>query len=124
FVGAFGFLMVLLAPTLVYVGLLAVYAQPRLDFGPVLSGYVGILLAGALFVAVSLFCSSLTKSQVVAVVSAFAILAAITILPWLVGSWAVLPAFWRTVVGQAVYARYADFSKGIIDTGHVAFFVL
>ncbi|MEZ0264466.1 MAG: ABC transporter permease [Phycisphaerae bacterium] len=124
FVGAFGFLAVLIAPTLIYVGLLAGSAQPRLDLGPVISGYLGMLLAGALFVAVSLFCSSLTKSQVVAAFSAFAILALITILPWLVGSWALLPNFWRAVVGQAVYARYADFSKGIIDTGHVAFFVL
>jgi len=124
FVGAFGFLSVLIAPTIIYVILFAAYAQPRLDIGPVISGYLGMLFAGALFVSVSLFCSSLTKSQVVAVVSAFAILALITILPWLVGSWAMLPNFWRTVVGQAVYARYADFSKGIIDTGHIAFFVL
>ena len=124
FVGAFGFLVVLIAPTVLYVLLLAGYAQPRLDLGPVVSGYVGMLLAGALFVAVSLFCSSLTRSQVVAVVSAFAILAAITILPWLVASWAMLPNFWRGAVNQAVYARYADFSKGVIDTGHIAFFVL
>src|SRR5687767_2993944 len=82
FVGAFGFLAVLIVPTLIYVVLLATSAQPRLDLGPVLSGYLGMLLAGALFVAASLFCSSLTKSQVVAAFSAFAILALITILPW------------------------------------------
>jgi ABC-2 type transport system permease protein len=124
FAGAWGFLMVLLAPTLIYVVILAITARPRLDFGPVFSGYVGMILAGALFVAVSLFCSSLTRSQVVAAVSAFAILAIITILPWLVGAWTMLPGFWRSVVNQAVYARYADFSKGVIDTGHVIFFIL
>jgi ABC-2 type transport system permease protein len=124
FAGAAGFLLVLLAPTLIYVVLLAITARPRLDFGPVLSGYLGMILAGSLFVAVSLFCSSLTRSQVVAAVSAFAILAVITIIPWLVGAWTMLPGFWRTVVNQAVYARYADFSKGVIDTGHVFFFIL
>ena len=124
FGGALGFLLVLFAPTLLYVVLFAVFATPRLDFGPVLSGYLGMLFAGALFVAVSLFCSALTRSQVVAAVSAFAILALITILPWLVGAWTMLPGFWRRVVNQAVYTRYADFSKGVIDSGHVVFFVL
>lgn len=124
FMGSLGFVCVLLSPTILYVVLLAVFATPRLDLGPVISGYVGMFLVASLFVAVSLFCSSLTRSQVVAAVAAFAILGTITILPWLVGSWTMLPAFWRTVVNQAVYARYADFSKGVIDTGHLMFFVL
>ncbi len=124
FVGAAGFLTVLLSPTIIYVIVMACFAQPKLDIGPVFSGYLGMALAGGLFVSVSLFCSSLTRSQVVAAVSAFAILAAITILPWLVGAWAMLPSFWRGVVNQCVYARYADFSKGVIDTGHIAFFLL
>ena len=109
---------------MLYVVLLKIYAAPGLDLGPVFSGYLGMALVAPLFVSVSLFCSSLTRSQVVAAVSAFAILATITILPWLVGSWAVLPEFWRNVTNQAVYARYADFSKGVIDTGHVLFFLV
>jgi ABC-2 type transport system permease protein len=124
FFGAASFVLVLLAPTLLYVVLLKMYASPRLDLGPVFSGYLGMVLVACLFVAVSLFCSSLTRSQVVAAVSAFAILAAITILPWLVGSWTALSEFWRTVMNQAVYARYAEFSKGVIDLGHVLFFVI
>ena len=122
FLGSTGFVVVLLAPTLIYVALMKAYASPTLDLGPVFNGYLGMVLAAALFVSVSLFCSSLTRSQVVAAVSAFAILAVITIVPWLVTSWTVLPDFWRTLVNQAVYARYADFSKGVLDTGHVVFF--
>jgi ABC-2 type transport system permease protein len=124
YLGSMGFIGVLLAPTLIYVVILAIFANPRLDLGPVFSGYVGMILAASLFVAVSLFCSSLTRSQVVAAVSAFAILALITIVPWLVGAWATLGDFWRRVVGQAVYARYADFSKGVIDFSHVVFFIV
>jgi ABC-2 type transport system permease protein len=124
YIGSLGFVLVLLVPTLVYVVLLGIYATPRLDLGPVINGYVGMALAASLFVAVSLFCSSLTKSQVVAAVSAFAILAVLTILPWLVSAWTVLPDFLRLLVNQAVYARYADFSKGVFDTGHVVFFLV
>ena len=124
FLGAISFVGVLLAPTLLYVIMMAIFSTSHVDLGPIFSGYLGMVLAGALFVAVSLFCSSLTRSQMVAAVSAFAILAVITIIPWLVGAWATLPDFWRGVVNQAVYARYADFSKGVIDLGHVTFFVL
>jgi len=124
FLGSISFVSVLLAPTFIYVIMMSIFSTSHVDLGPIFSGYLGMILAGSLFVAVSLFCSSLTRSQMVAAVSAFAILAVITIVPWLVGAWATLPDFWRGVVNQAVYARYADFSKGVIDLGHVTFFVL
>jgi ABC-2 type transport system permease protein len=123
YLGSLGFILVLLAPTLLYVVLMAIFATPRLDVGPVVSGYVGIVLAASLFVAVSLFCSSLTRSMVVAAVSAFAILAVTTIVPYVVGAWATLGDWARAAVNQGVYARYADFSKGLIDLAHVVFFV-
>ena len=124
YLGSISFVGVLLAPTFIYVIMMSIFSTSHVDLGPIFSGYLGMILAGSLFVAVSLFCSSLTRSQMVAAVSAFAILAVITIIPWLVGAWATLPDFWRGVINQGVYARYADFSKGVIDLGHVTFFVL
>lgn len=121
FFGSFGFLAVLIAPTLLYVVMLRIYGKP--DYGPIFSGYLGILLVGALFVAVGLFCSSLTKSQVVAAVIASAILFAITIVPWWLSTKATLGNFWRTVADQSVFRRYTDFSKGVIDFGNLVFFV-
>jgi ABC-2 type transport system permease protein len=124
YLGSLAFMLVLLAPTLLYVILMAIFANPRLDPGPVFSGYLGMGLVASLFVSVSLFCSSLTRSQVVAAVTAFAILALITILPYVVGAWATLGDFWRRAVNQGVYARYADFSKGVIDFAHIVFFLV
>src|SRR5688500_14796111 len=98
FLGAFGFFLVLLAPTLVYVLMLAIYGPP--DFGPILSGYLGIILVGAFFLAVGLFCSSLTRSQVVAAVLAVGILALVTVVPWVLSGIATLGGFWRTVTDQ------------------------
>ena len=121
FLGSFGFLTILLLPTVFYVLMLRIYARP--DFGPILSGYLGILLVGALFIAVGLFCSSLTRSQIVAAVAAAAILCLVTMVPWWVGSVATLPTFWRNVIDQTVFKRYTDFSKGIIDLGNVVFFL-
>ena len=121
FLGSLGFFIVLLLPTLFYVIMLAIYGRP--DIGPIFSGYLGILLVGALYIAVGLFCSSLTRSQVVAAVSSAAILCVITILPWFASSKVALPAFWRRLFEQGVFSRYTDFSKGVIDSGNLIFFI-
>jgi ABC-2 type transport system permease protein len=121
FAGSMLFLVFLLAPTLLYVAMLSLYARP--DLGPILAGYLGIVLVGGLYSAIGLFCSSLTRSQMVAAVSSASVLFVVTIVPW----WAVtrtpLGGFWRRVADQGVFARYADFSKGVIDLAHVAFFL-
>jgi ABC-2 type transport system permease protein len=121
FFGSYLFLLVLLAPTLLYVLLLRIYAKP--DYGPIFSGYLGILLVSALFVAIGLFCSSLTRSQVVAAVSAAAILFVVTIVPWWAGSKASLGDFWRKIVDQGVFSHYTAFAKGKIDLGDFVFFL-
>jgi ABC-2 type transport system permease protein len=123
FLGALGFFVFLMVPTLLYVVLLKAYSS--VDVGPILSGYLGILLVGSLFVSVGLFCSSLTRSQVVAAVLAVAILFLITIVPWAAmrAQGSTLGATWRKVADQGVYNRYADFSRGVIDTSHVVFFL-
>jgi ABC-2 type transport system permease protein len=121
FLGSLGFFAVLLAPTLFYVVMLRIYGRP--EMGPIFSGYLGILLVGALFIAIGLFCSSLTRSQVVAAVTAAAILFLVTIVPWWLSTKATLAGFWRGVADQSVFRRYTDFSKGVIDTGNMIFFL-
>ena len=74
--------------------------------------------SAALFISVGLFCSSLTRSQIVAAVaSACDPRADHDRSPGYVGSKASLPAFWRGVVDQMVFKRYTDFSKGVLDVG-------
>lgn len=122
FLGSLVFFLVLLAPTLIYVLMLLIYS-PSFDFGPIFSGYLGIVLVGALFISIGLFCSSLTRSQVVAAVSAAAILFAITIVPMWAGQETMLGGFSRWLADQMVFRRYTDFSRGIIDTGNLVFFL-
>lgn len=122
FMGNFGLLIVMLAPTLLYVVLLTLYSRP--DFGPIFSGYLGILLVGALFIAVGLFCSSMTRNQIVAVVLAILILCLATVIPYLIAQYANLRPAFRTIIDQAVYRRYSDFSRGVISTGNLVFFIL
>jgi ABC-2 type transport system permease protein len=121
FLGSYFFFLVLLAPTLLFPVMLTIYSRP--DFGPIATGYLGLILVGGLFIAVALFCSSLTKSQVVAAVAAFAILLVLTFLPWVLSAKASLSSFWRAVTDQGVMARYVDFSKGVLDTGNLVYFL-
>src|SRR5688572_16341430 len=95
FLGSFLFFLVLLAPTLLYLVMLALYSRP--DYGPIFSGYLGLILVGAMFIAIGLFCSSLTKTQLVAVIAAWAILLMISLVPWIAAGQATLSGFWRKV---------------------------
>ncbi len=110
----------MLAPTLLYVVMLAVYGRP--DLGPVASGYLGLALLGMFYVAVGMFASSLTRNQVVAGIVAFAALMTLSFFgPWLATG---LPSPWRGMLQHAmVPMHYTDFGQGVVDLVHVIYFV-
>ena len=121
FLGSMAFFLVLLAPTLVYVLMLRLYGQP--DMGPILSGYLGIILVGALFIAVGLFCSATTRSQVIAAAATALILFVVTVVPNIIGTKGTLGSSAQWVVENAVFRRYSDFAKGVIDFSNIVFFL-
>ena len=120
FLGAMLFYLLLLAPTLVYVLLLFVLGLP--EPGPILSGYVGLVLIGMLFVAVGLLTSTCTKFQLVSAIISLVFLSIMTFLCYYLGyhvpAWA-RKALW--FVGFA--ARYQNFVKGTIPLDDVVFFL-
>lgn len=67
FLGAVGFLMVMLLPTLVFVVALEIYGRP--DYGELACGYIGLVLVGAAFLASGVLASVLTSSQALAYVT-------------------------------------------------------
>jgi ABC-2 type transport system permease protein len=64
FLGAFGLLCVLLLLTLPYP--ISVSTLGHLDWGPVLSGYLAVLLEGAAMLAIGVLTSSWTENQLIA----------------------------------------------------------
>ena len=62
----------MLAPTLLYQIVISLYSEPGLPWRLVWSGYLGLLLLGAVLIAIGAFISSLTESQIIAVVVTFA----------------------------------------------------
>ena len=51
--GGLGFFAVLLVPTLAFVVLMAIWSEP--DYGPIFTGYLGLLLVGGLYTAIGTF---------------------------------------------------------------------
>jgi len=120
FVGCWIVYMAMLAPTLIYVALLAVYGNP--DYGPIASGYIGLALQGGLYIAIGLFASSLTRNQVIAAVVAFFLLLAMTLLGPISSS---VPPPWRYVLAQvSIPAHCQDFSEGVVDLVHIIYFIV
>jgi ABC-2 type transport system permease protein len=87
----------------------------------VLSGYIGVLLAGMAFLAIGLFCSSLVANQIAAAVISYVVL----LFFWLIG-W--LDSAVEGVLGDiakhiSILENFQDFAKGIIDSRPIIFFV-
>lgn len=71
FLSAVAFVGIMLSPTLVYA--ISISFVGTLDLGPVIGGYIGALLLGAMFCAIGLLASSMTKNQVMAWIIGMAI---------------------------------------------------
>lgn len=121
FLGAVLFYLVLLATMLLYPLILARFTA-SFDWSLLLCNYVGLVLLGALYIAVGLFFSTMTRHQVIAVLASFALLALMTFAS---SALAQKVTGWPKVVMQQVSIRshYEDFVKGLLDLNHLIFFL-
>jgi ABC-2 type transport system permease protein len=119
FIGATVFFLVMLVFTLYYPFLLITYGNP--DRGPIMSGYLGLLLQGMAFLAVGLFASSLTQNQIIAAVLTFTVLLVL----WLAEAASnILGAPMRDILRYlSITSHFQDFPRGVIDTAHIVYFL-
>lgn len=121
--GALGLVMVLVLATLAYP--LAMFKFPwvlgSLDYGPIMTGYFGLLLFSAAATAIGLLVSSLTESQAVAFFITFFVLVVL----WFLGTIAeTQPGTMGTVLAYVSFqSRLQGFNRGVIDTRDVVFFL-
>ena len=119
FLASMVFYITALALTLWYVVMLAWRGNP--EPGPLLSGYLGIILFGAVGISVGLLASSLTSNQIIAAVVSLGILVLLTFLK--LGADQVTGVA-STVVGQVgITTHFDDFVRGVIDTSNVVYYV-
>jgi ABC-2 type transport system permease protein len=106
---------VMLVTSLVLVLGLFVFGAP--EWGPIVSGYLGLLLIGAAFVSTALFISSLATRVFPAAATTLAMSLALVAFAWLARSAApgARPVFQHFSIGETL----DDFAKGVIDAGHI-----
>jgi ABC-2 type transport system permease protein len=121
FLAGLSLFMVMLAPTLIYQILMAAYAEPGIPWSVLWSGYLGLVLLGGVLVALGAFISSLTESQIIAGVATFALF----LLLWVVDFGARDSAStWGDIVQYlSILRHFDDFSRGVIDTANIVFYV-
>jgi ABC-2 type transport system permease protein len=109
----------MLLGTLVFPAILAYYGDP--DWGVVATSYLGLFLVCAAFTAAGLFASSLTNDQVAAGMGGI-----ILLLPfWVIGSaGAIVGERLQGILDHlALLPHLRSFTKGILDSADVAYFV-
>jgi len=119
FVAAVGFCAVMIAPTLAYAVTVAFLG--RLDAGPVVGGFLGAILLAALFSAIGLFSSSLTRNQIIAFIIGMALCFFLTLIDKLLFFLpeALLP-FCQSLGADH---HFQNIGKGVIDSRDLLYFV-
>ena len=118
FLAAEALYVILLGLTLVYPGLIAYFT--RVEWGPILTGYLGLVLTGATFLAVGILVSSLTENQIVAGFGTFGVLLGL----WIIGWGAEFAGGnLRAVLQYLSITEHMDtFSRGLIDTKDLVYY--
>ncbi|MDD2998849.1 MAG: ABC transporter permease [Erysipelotrichia bacterium] len=121
FLACFVLYLVLILLTLQYPVILASYSHD-FDMGPVYSGYIGLILIGAAFISLGLFASTLTENQIIAAMVSFGGLVLFWVFGW--AKHAFDNAFGQLLGNLSIFDRYAEFLRGIVDSGNVIFFLV
>jgi ABC-2 type transport system permease protein len=120
FLGAYGMFVVLVLLTVPHP--IAVATLGNLDWGPVLTGYLGVLLMGGAMLAIGLMTSSFTRYQLIAFFLSFGILVFLAIVPLaftmlMTGTWA---SVFSTI---SLMGQLKNMARGVIDSRGVLYFI-
>ena len=119
YIASFLILVATIALTVYYVLLLYFFGNP--DSGPVLSSYLGLFLYGAAALSIGLLASSLSSNQIVAAVVGMAVLLTLSNVDRVASLVEGVTA--DVLNGVSMNAHFLDFTRGIIDTSHVIYYL-
>jgi len=119
FLAAWVLVLVALVPTVSY--FISISAIGSLDVGPVIGGYFGLALVGAVYVSIGLFGSSLTENQVVAFIVSFLIVFMFFMFDKIL---IYLPAGIASVVEYlGIDYHFGNVARGVIDSRDMTYYL-
>lgn len=119
FMAAVVFIGAMLVPTISYPIFISLVG--KLDWGPVITGYIGAIMLGAAFSAVGILSSSITRNQIVAFIIGAVICFALTLVERMMFF---VPVGFVTVIEYlGANVHFQNVAKGIIDSRDILYFV-
>jgi ABC-2 type transport system permease protein len=119
FMAAVAFIGAMLVPTISYPIFISFVG--KLDWGPVMAGYIGAIMLGAAFSAVGIFSSSITRNQIIAFITGTAICFSLTLVERMMFF---VPAGAVTALEYlGANVHFQNVSKGIIDSRDILYFI-
>ncbi len=119
YLASLGVFVVLIGSTVLYPYL--VYRIQPFDTSQLVAVYLGVFLLIAAMVAIGVFVSSLTETQLIAAMFTYGIVLLLWNLSW---NEAAVPNSWLGVVSQlCAYDHFEPFARGVIDLRDVAYFL-
>ena len=112
--------LIAISATLLQTGVISLFAPP--DWPVILGNFIGLLLLGTTLIAICMFLSALTESQVIAAVTGFVVslfLMLVDALALVVNS-SVLQALFRNL---SFNNRYTPFTLGVLELPNIIFFL-
>jgi ABC-2 type transport system permease protein len=119
FLAAWVLYLIALLPTLSYY--ITVSALGSIDMGSVIGGYLGLILVGAVFIAISVFASAITENQVVAFIVSFLIVFIFFMFDRLVPF---APGYLASILEYlSIDFHFSNIARGVIDTRDVLYYI-
>ncbi len=123
FLGAWLFLGITLAPTLVLPVTLALVSDPIPDPGPMVTGYLSLILFGGMCLGVGLVASALTASQTLAFLGTLMTLILMLLLGGPIAG-TLGPDLGERLRSVSIMTRVTELAKGVFDSGAIGFFLI
>lgn len=120
FLASMTVVLAMIALTGAYAVVLGLYGEP--DWGPIYSGYLGLVLLTSTLVALGLMISALTSNQVVAAILTIGV----SFMLWMIDTLAQMAPDWlqRILISVSLLARFTPFATGALYTSDLAFFLV
>jgi ABC-2 type transport system permease protein len=119
--GALGFFAALLSPLVVLLGVLCAFSRP--DYGPVVTGFIGLMLVGGFYLAIGVFASSLTQNQIIAFLITVFVILFFSAAVYYVAQLSFLQTAQRqAILYLSVNEQAGAFSRGTVFTSNLVYF--
>ncbi len=114
-----------LLPTLIYFGSVYYLGLPKgnIDQGGMWGSYIGLLFLASAFVAIGVFCSSITDNQIVSFIFSVVLSAFLYLGFDLIHSLELFGKIDLLIKGLGMSTHYASMSRGVIDSRDVLYFL-